>query len=425
MEVERVFKKYYDNITRAEYHNFHPESSSVTNMNVPNKKIVFKIKAEDDFVIPKFQYYISGEFAPIDSTKTYTASANVKLVDNFIAHLFSRIELKKHNTLLDQIENVGVASTVKILSQYGFDYTGSLINAGFKSRYQGGGNFSAVGSLSNLGLGFFDDNEYPIYRGGYELIFYRNTDDDALLRYKTKKADGSYDADTLPVPGKVVINEFIIRVSIVEYDEITKVQLIQDLQHLSSQKKYRLLFKSWQCIEHKPVVGNTFRFDISNIYRNVRKPLFGFVVFQTNRAKNQEKDNSIFDNMNVKNIGFEVNGRRYPEENLELDWVNEKYALAYDMFCAYRRILNGGVENFSNIHPDTFKMYKTIYAIDLTNHPENISGSTNNVILHVDFNKNVASPSSGADGTICYVCIVSANDFVYDIVKNTVTENLD
>ena len=38
--------------------------------------------------------------------------------DNFVPHLFSQIEVKKHNTLIDDIEFPGIASTIKVCVEY-------------------------------------------------------------------------------------------------------------------------------------------------------------------------------------------------------------------------------------------------------------------------------------------------------------------
>lgn len=35
------------------------------------------------------------------------------MIDNFVAHLFDQIEVKKHNTIIDEIEFAGIASTIK------------------------------------------------------------------------------------------------------------------------------------------------------------------------------------------------------------------------------------------------------------------------------------------------------------------------
>ena len=61
----------------------------------------------------KFQYYIAGDFTPADATKSYNDKSNIKMIDNYVAHLFSHIEVKKNNTTIDEIDYPGIASTVK------------------------------------------------------------------------------------------------------------------------------------------------------------------------------------------------------------------------------------------------------------------------------------------------------------------------
>ena len=81
--------------------------------------------------------------------------------------------------------------------------------------------------------------------------------------------------------------------------------------------------------QHMKVTGKSVTLDITNIYRKVNSPVWAFIVFQTNRFNNQQKDNSIFDHAGVKNLWIEIIGKRYPEESLDLDWENDYY-LAYD-----------------------------------------------------------------------------------------------
>jgi len=49
----------------------------------------------------------------------------------------------------------------------------------------------------------------------------------------------------------------------------------------------------------------------------------------------------------------------------------------------------------------------SIYSIDLTEQPQNISNVKSNIMLHVDFNKVVSNPSGYDEGIICYIVIVS------------------
>jgi hypothetical protein len=39
----------------------------------------------------------NNEFTPTDSTKYFNDKSNIKMVDNFVAHVFSQIEIKKKN----------------------------------------------------------------------------------------------------------------------------------------------------------------------------------------------------------------------------------------------------------------------------------------------------------------------------------------
>lgn len=54
-------------------------------------------------------------------------------------------------------------------------------------------------------------------------------DGDEICLWKTKKADGTFDETTLLREEKITIDEFFIRVPIVEYKPTSKIQLINDI----------------------------------------------------------------------------------------------------------------------------------------------------------------------------------------------------
>jgi len=137
-------------------------------LNAENKKTTFKRDVEDDFVSKNIQYYILGKISLTDPTKSYNKS-NIKMVNNFVAHLFPQIEVKNHGTLIDEIEFTGMASTVKGCVSYpGLnEYNGEAFNSGFKTSAHESQNFEAIGKLGDLGLGFFNDITVPIYKGGF------------------------------------------------------------------------------------------------------------------------------------------------------------------------------------------------------------------------------------------------------------------
>lgn len=76
---------------RNEYETFLPLSETTPYFNKVGKNIVFHVD------IGEFQYYISGKVLREDTGVDLDKKNKVQLIDNFAAHLFSEIEVKKHN----------------------------------------------------------------------------------------------------------------------------------------------------------------------------------------------------------------------------------------------------------------------------------------------------------------------------------------
>ena len=105
------------------------------------------------------------------------------------------------------------------------EYNSNAVNSGFKTFAHEGQSFCVVGRLGDLGLGFFNDINVPIYNGGFEITFTRNNDNNVIYKWKSLK-DGKDDPSTLPGDGKVMINNFYLRVPIIEFDSEAKINLI-------------------------------------------------------------------------------------------------------------------------------------------------------------------------------------------------------
>ena len=170
------------------------------------------------------------------------------------------------------------------------------------------------------------------------------------------------------------------------------------------------------------VTGKSLTADITNIYRNIQNPIRTFVVFQTNRLSNQQKDNNEFDHSDVKNLWIEVSGRRYPEESLDLDWDIDKVCLAYNAYLDYKKVFNKTSDSIPYLNIKNFKTKYPIYSIDLAEQPRKFSDVKSNIILHVDFNKTIPAPTETNEGTVCYIIVVSKNLLLYEPIKNRIAE---
>lgn len=141
-------------------------------------------------------------------------------------------------------------------------------------------------------------------------------------------------------------------------------------------------------------------------------PIWGFIVFQVGRDNNQEKDNSIFDHSDVKNIWLEVGRKRYPEENYDIDFKEDSFGEIYDAFRSYQKYYAKNC-----VHPLDAVNYKNkapIYSFNLTFQPSKILSFKNNIIVNLQLSKKIT------DGTICYIILLSNILFNYDPIKNKV-----
>lgn len=408
--MEAIYSKFTDSMIRSEYRTVMPVTD--LNFNTPNNYTVFKLDHGDSFYSSRMMFHIQGEYVKKATGDAYEAGSNIKLVDNFAAFLFSRIEVKKHNTLIDSIDMPGITSMIKGLLNYGEQDKNQLINCGFASRYKGGGKFEALGTLGHFGLGFFDRLRYPMYKGGFEITFTRAQDNDALYIWKGEAA-GAVEPDE----GKIVIQSFTLRVPLVEYEQTAKIQLIDGLKTLSDRGSLVYDFNQWQCIDKKGIFGSSFSFDITNVYRNVYNPRFVIIALQTNRSNNQKKNPSIFDHCNIKNVGVKINGDRYPSEMQNVDIANERCRILYDQYQRFRKIMFN--DNNTIIDPTNFINLYPLFVIDAHLHPINTDRSRSDIQVEMDFNQAIQSPQ-GDSGTTAYVIVVSDAHFKYDITRNDI-----
>ncbi len=399
--MNKIYSEFEDSIVRSEFNTVMPVSD--LNFNTPNNYTVFKLDHGDSFYNGRMQYHITGKLVKSDGT-AYAANSGVKLVHNFPAFLFHRIELKKHNVLIDSVDHVGITSTIKSLVSYP-NNADNLYSSGFLSRFEGGGNFEALGTLGHLGLGFFDHLQYPMFKGGFEIKFTRAEDNDAIFRWTP--TGGSEAA-----AGKVVIESFVLRVPLVEYSPISKIQLIDKLVHLSDKLVYNYL--QWQCIEKNGVVGSSFNFDITNAYRSVFNPKFIIIGLQKARGNNQKKDPSQFDSENIKNVSVKINKDVYPQELINLDIVNGKHRVLYDMYQNFRRVTAGNDNSYLN--EANFIDKYPLMVIDTSLHPLTIDRSKNNITVQLDFVNTLAADSN----IVAYVVVVSQASFSYDITRELI-----
>jgi hypothetical protein len=93
---------------------------------------------------------------------------------------------------------------------------------------------------------------------------------------------------------------------------------------------------------------------------------------------------------------------------LNIDFKNDKFANIYDILGEYKKVFFRTYREFPLIYtdPENFKNSKPLFVINMTRQPVSISGFKYTIILNVDFD------GYEAEGTVCYIFLVSNNKFV-------------
>ena len=100
--VKDIFKKYDDEISRSQYRNFDPTSNQ--NLNNENKKQYLKLILKINSFLKICNTILQGNLVRLMLQNLTMTKNNIKMIDNFVAHLFSHIEVKKHNTTINEID---------------------------------------------------------------------------------------------------------------------------------------------------------------------------------------------------------------------------------------------------------------------------------------------------------------------------------
>ena len=405
-----------EQIESYELQSFPPNRRTFANLNEANREIEYDVDVGDGFVHPhRADLYLQFDVVKKESGDAFPAAANLILVDNFVPHLFSQVEVRKHNTVIDRIDYPGITSTAVGTSKL------SKTDAAY---YQAGG-FEAGTKISTrshtvlfpmrLLPGFFSDYKEIMWKGGLRITFRRAANDnDALMRYATLGPDGTTPiANTLPEAAKCVIRSMELRMPVVEYE--TNYALKYKAEILKS-PQVPIHFHGYQCVQ-KMASGSHMEFDVTTQFNNIQfdMPDFVVVLFQTGRDNNQEKDSSKFDDCKIKNV-YLKNGRNevFPRENYNLDMTKDDYLKLYEAYTAYKRVTEGSVDMYYT--PSEFKARRPMTVINTSKRKQVVVNDRTNIKIVCEFHD--ALPAD----TLCSVILIAEKTFVYDVKNERVTE---
>lgn len=94
-----------ENIKDYVFQKFKPNSKAIDNLNKPNKSIELGVDIGDGFFHPhNTDIFMTFKIRSRDANRTYTCTPDVRLVNNFLPHLFCQHQISNHGQVLDILD---------------------------------------------------------------------------------------------------------------------------------------------------------------------------------------------------------------------------------------------------------------------------------------------------------------------------------
>ena len=236
-------------------------------------------------------------------------------------------------------------------------------------------------------IGFCEDYDKVVYGFKHALILTRNDDHDAIFR------DNGVDA------GKITLSKvswFMPDVMPTDKDKMDLYKIIERKEKIPV--GYRMIQSTNASIPQT----NSFSWRLS-VKSSPEVPCFIIVGFQTYRSGEQDRNPSIFDNLNVRNIYVMLNTKRYPEFDYNLSFPANQFSRAYGDAAEFRTKFFNMDELVSNpnIIPSDYKTLYPIFLFDVSKQSERLKYSSTDIQIKMEFNEAVPA------GTKAYAVTIS------------------
>ena len=419
-----------ESVEEYEYFDYSPVSETLTTLNGIGE-IRFSIDSLSSFLHPaKSHLYVEGQIKRTDGI-AFPNDANVTLVNNGIAHLFSEVKYSISGQRVEDVLEPGIASTMLGLLRYPDDFSKSegLLQCWFKDSVAAVKNpgreerkkllyhnnndiqadqkgcFSICIPLEHL-FGFCEDYNKVMYGVTHTLSSFRQNDDIAIHRQANQVGGGNAD-----VAAKIEIQKIKWRVPQVKPSFEIANGLIGEIE---SKTIVQVGFKARKCDKLPVSQGTDWTWRLA-VTTGAETPRFLVLGFQTGdkavqieRADDEPSVNpSIFDHCYVNNIQVQMLGRLYPLQTETINFSYNHWALAYKNAADFRKKMDGtpGMFSHTGINPIDFQRLYPLYVFDLSNQVAKLRSGVVDMIIKVKFRRNVPA------NTMAYALTISDKVF--------------
>ena len=397
------------------YEEFAYEPIVGANKNTPGQDIRITIETQDIFTHPSESYLIiTGQLLKADGTP-YNAANRITLANNGIMHLFKRIRYELSGQEIENIINVGQATTMLGLLKYPDDFSkskglnqlwykdtknttaveGNNLNVGFKIRrdYIFGntdgvaanvGKFSFRIPLKHI-FGFCEDYDKIVYGLKHTLTLTRDNDNTAIFKFIDDDGAGN---DRLAF-GRVNLDKIIWFMPHVTPADEDKMKLYKIIER---KEKIPVGYRMIQCDSASIPPGNISSFSWRLAVKSSPEvPRFIIIGLQQNGINNQTTNPSTFAHLNVSNMYVMLNSTRYPATDYDINFGIQQFSRVYGDVAEFRSKFYNMDELISNpnINPSDYKGLYSLFLFDVSKQSEKLKYSTTDIQVKIFFRGDV------------------------------------
>ena len=399
------------------YEEFAYDPVTGTNLNSPGQDIRINIETQDIFTHPSESYLIiEGRLLKADGTAYDRANA-VTLVNNGMMFLFKRIRYELSGQDIENITNVGQATTMLGLLKYPDDFSKSKglnqlwykdtkstteirpdqanFNVGFKVRHdyifgKADGDVTPIGTFSfRIPLkhifGFCEDYDKIVYGLKHTLTLTRENNNTAI--FKSAALDGG--GHPVVANGQVILSKITWFMPHVMPADEDKMQLYKIIER---KEKIPVGYRMIQCDSASVPPGNVSSFSWRLAVKSSPEiPRFIIIGFQHNAINNQTTNPSIFTGVNVSNMYVMLNSTRYPASDYNINFGAQQFSRVYGDVANFRSKFFNMDELISNpnINPSDYKELYNLFLFDVSKQSEKLKQSTTDIQVKMFFRNDV------------------------------------
>ena len=406
-----------ESIINYQLYQFYPETGS--QLNNPGN-ITVTVNNSDNFYHPAYSWLeFEGQVVQKDNGQVYTKDTIISFVNYGILYLFDLVKYTLTNTPIETVFNPGLVANVMGLATFPNDFKQGLIecwcpdesdviadsNAGFKERR----NFILISEPDPLGafrfsiplkriFGFADDYGKVVYGFIHNIILTRSSTDDNALCH-TAWADPTTKKPTDVAHGKVKLNNLRWMLPRVTPNDVAKFAL---LKQIKDEVILSCGFRMRQHISIAVPTTNIFTWRLG-VRTSPEQPRYIFLCFQTDRAEDQNKLNTVYDNCNLTSAHVLLNNDRYPLNDFETSFKKNHMDHLYNDFIDFRKKFYGIDPLISPtcVGPLDYKKIYPILCFDVSKQSERLKSGVTDITLQCRFGANVAA------STIAHAVIIS------------------